>query len=81
MSLWQKTKLIAGFIQAAFTKLTPEDIEKLKSGGLMSELIQEMSRVYPSLAKHILHERDLYLTSTLVRIRLNSKLIAQLSVL
>lgn len=63
MSLWQRAKLFAGLMAGMFdeTDITEEDLRKLRSKDLLSELLQELSQVMPQLKRVLIDERDRYL--------------------
>lgn len=65
LSIWKKIKFLAYIIISSFKDIKAEDVEKLKSSDIMSELIEELSAQFPSLVEHIITERDLYLTESL----------------
>lgn len=65
MSLWHKVHFAGSLIVAAFSSISAEDIETLKQGDLLESVIKELTERYPSLAKHIVEERDQFLAHTI----------------
>nr|XP_016436452.1 PREDICTED: traB domain-containing protein-like [Nicotiana tabacum] len=72
MPLWHKTKfLFSLFFQALFLP-NPEDLNKMLKEmddvDMLTLVIQEMSKHFPTLWTTLVHERDLYMSSTLLRV-------------
>lgn len=72
MPRWHKIKLIYSlFFQAVFLPST-EDLNKMLKEmddiDMLTLVIQEMSKHYPTLMETLVHERDLYMSSTLLRV-------------
>jgi pheromone shutdown protein TraB len=65
MSLWHKIHFAGSLVLAAFSSISAEDIESLKQEDLLEGVIKELTERYPSLAKHIVQERDQYLAQTI----------------
>jgi pheromone shutdown protein TraB len=65
LSTWQKLKLGYELLKVSFSSIKTEDLEQLKNKDILTDLIQELGLHYPSLAIHLLHERDLYLAHKL----------------
>lgn len=65
LSSWQKVKLGYELLKVSFSSIKAEDIESLKNQDILTEMIKELSKQYPTLYTHLLAERDLYLASRL----------------
>lgn len=65
LTLWKKIKFLVYIIVSSFKDIKAEDIERLKSTDIMTELIEELGTQFPTLVEHIITERDLYLTESL----------------
>lgn len=61
LSAWKKVKLGYELLKVSFSNIKTEDIEMLKNQDILTEMIMELSKQYPSLHAHLLAERDLYL--------------------
>jgi pheromone shutdown-related protein TraB len=63
MSLFQKFKLLAGLLESVFgdVEISEEELEKLRSQDVLSELMNEMAEAMPSLKTALIDERDTYL--------------------
>jgi pheromone shutdown-related protein TraB len=77
MSLWQRAKLFAALVAGMFddAEITEEDLRRLRSKDLLSELLQELSRVMPQLKKVLIDERDQYLAER-IRATAGAKVVA-----
>lgn len=62
-SLWNKCKLLATLISAAFSneEITAEELEQLKSQDTLQTLMQEMAKELPMVKEVLIDERDQYL--------------------
>ncbi|XP_058210662.1 uncharacterized protein LOC131323059 [Rhododendron vialii] len=71
MPLWHKTKLFYSLVFQAFFLPSPEDLNQmLKELGdvdMLTLVIQEMSKQFPTLMETIVYERDQYMSATLLR--------------
>ncbi|XP_074284955.1 uncharacterized protein LOC141610657 [Silene latifolia] len=72
MSLWHKTKLMYSlFFQAVFLP-SAEDLDKMLKDmndvDMLTLVIQEMSKQFPTLMETLVNERDRYMSSALFRI-------------
>lgn len=72
MSLWHKTKfLFCMFFQAIWLP-SPEELNKMMRQmgdvDVLTLVIQEMSKTFPSLIETLVNERDLYMSSTLLKV-------------
>ncbi|KAI8558303.1 hypothetical protein RHMOL_Rhmol04G0080800 [Rhododendron molle] len=70
MPLWHKTKLFYSLVFQAFFLPSPEDLNQmLKELGdvdMLTLVIQEMSKQFPTLMETIVYERDQYMSATLL---------------
>lgn len=64
-NFWNKSKLIAQLIAAAFSNEKPdtEEIEKLKKASELDLMMEEMAAYLPSVKEVLIDERDKYLAS------------------
>ncbi|KAF2292195.1 hypothetical protein GH714_015790 [Hevea brasiliensis] len=71
MPLWHKTKLLYSLLFQAFFLPSPEDLNKMLKEmddvDMLTLVIQEMSKEFPTLMETLVHERDQYMSSTLLR--------------
>jgi len=72
MSLWHKTKfLFCMFFQAIWLP-SPEELNKMMRQmgdvDVLTLVIQEMSKTFPSLIETLVNERDIYMSSTLLKV-------------
>ncbi len=65
LPLWEKTKLMWQLLRAMFSKISKEDIERMKQSDVLTELMIEFCEYFPSLSRVLLQERDLYLARSL----------------
>lgn len=65
LSTWQRIKLGWDLLKVSFSNISAEDLEQLKNKDILTELVHELSRQYPSLCTHLLSERDLFLAHKL----------------
>ncbi|XP_030459671.1 uncharacterized protein LOC115680052 [Syzygium oleosum] len=72
MPLWHKTKLIYSLLFQAVFLPSPEDLNKmlkdLDDVDMLTLVIQEMSKEFPTLMETLVHERDQYMSSTLLKV-------------
>jgi pheromone shutdown-related protein TraB len=72
MPLWHKAKLVYTLLfQAVFVPSSDELNNMLKEMGdndMLTLVIQEMSKEYPTLMETLVHERDQYMSSTLLKV-------------
>jgi len=59
-NFWNKSKLLASLIDSAFSreKLSEDDIEKLKEGTELEQMMNEMANFLPSVKEVLIDERD-----------------------
>ncbi|KAL5730957.1 hypothetical protein ACHQM5_003731 [Ranunculus cassubicifolius] len=72
MKLWHKVKfLYSMFFQAMFLP-SPEALNKMLKEmddvDMLTLVVQEMSKAFPTLMETLLYERDLYMSSTLLKV-------------
>nr|DAD23264.1 TPA_asm: hypothetical protein HUJ06_024727 [Nelumbo nucifera] len=72
MTLWHKVKfLCCAFFQTIFLPSSEDLNKKLKEMDdvdMLTLMVQEMSKAFPTLMETLLYERDLYMSSTLLRV-------------
>lgn len=64
-SLWNKCKLLATLISAAFSneEISEEELEKLKNQETLESMLEEVAKELPSVKEVLIDERDLFLAS------------------
>ncbi|MBN1835876.1 MAG: TraB/GumN family protein, partial [Spirochaetales bacterium] len=62
---WGRNKLLASMLASVFTneKLTPEEIEKLKTRTTFQSMLEELASYMPSVKEVLIDERDRYLAT------------------
>nr|WP_321306161.1 TraB/GumN family protein [uncultured Sphaerochaeta sp.] len=75
-NLWNKAKLIATIISAAFSneKISEEELEALKRADVMQGMMDEMAKELPSVKEVLIDERDRYLATSIFLSPGNKKL-------
>jgi len=72
MPLWHKMKLVYYLLfQALFllsTEVLNQMLKEMDDVDMLTLVIQEMSKEFPTLMETLVHERDLYMSSTLLRV-------------
>lgn len=72
MPLWHKTKLMYSLLFQAVFLPSPEDLNKmlkdLDDVDMLTLVIQEMSKEFPTLMETLVHERDQYMSYTLLKV-------------
>nr|GMD04512.1 traB domain-containing protein [Ipomoea batatas] len=72
MPLWHKTKLVYSLMFQAVFLPSPEDLNRMLKEmddvDMLTLVIQEMSKQFPTLMETLVHERDQYMASTLLRV-------------
>ncbi|KAJ0966097.1 hypothetical protein J5N97_027235 [Dioscorea zingiberensis] len=72
MTLWHRTKFLFYILfQAIFLPSTEELNKMLKEMDdvdMLTLVIQEMSKAFPTLMETLIHERDMYMASTLLKV-------------
>jgi len=64
LSLWEKLRLMWMILREPM-ELKPEDVERFKNHDIITEMIEEATKHFPSLSRTIIDERDMYLSHTL----------------
>ncbi|MGH0054493.1 MAG: TraB/GumN family protein [Sphaerochaetaceae bacterium] len=66
-NLWNKAKLIATIISAAFSneKISEEELKALKKADVMQSMMDEMAKELPSVKEVLIDERDRYLATSI----------------
>ncbi|XP_077243500.1 uncharacterized protein LOC143884026 [Tasmannia lanceolata] len=72
MKLWHKAKFLYYILFQAMFLPSPEDLNKMLKEmddvDMLTLVIQEMSKEFPTMMQTLLHERDLYMSSTLLKV-------------
>ncbi|KAM7492334.1 hypothetical protein LguiA_035255 [Lonicera macranthoides] len=72
MPLWHKTKLLYSLLFQAFFLPNAEDLNRMLKEmddvDMLTLVIQEMSKEFPTLMETLVHERDKYMSSKLLRV-------------
>ncbi|ESQ51892.1 hypothetical protein EUTSA_v10017883mg [Eutrema salsugineum] len=72
MPLWHKVKFLCSLVSQAVFLLSPEKLEKMLKDmndvDTLTLVIQEISKEFPSLMETLVHERDKYMASMLLRV-------------
>lgn len=63
LGFWGKFKLFFSLVLAIFSdeKITEEELDKLKSGDMLTSALSELSKSFPELKETLIDERDRYL--------------------
>lgn len=71
MPLWHKIKLLYSLLFQAVFLPSPEELNKMLKDmddvDMLTLVIQEMSKEFPTLMETLVHERDQFMSSTLLR--------------
>ncbi|XP_038981846.1 traB domain-containing protein-like isoform X2 [Phoenix dactylifera] len=72
MTLWHRAKFLYYILFQAIFLPDPEDLNKMLKEmddvDMLTLVIQEMSKAFPTLMETLLHERDMYMSSTLLKV-------------
>lgn len=72
MSLWHRTKFLYYIVSQSLFLPSSEDLNKMLKDmddvDMLTLVIQEMSKAFPSLMETLLHERDMYMSSKLLKV-------------
>ncbi|CAN6346300.1 unnamed protein product [Urochloa humidicola] len=72
MSLWHRTKFLYYIIFQSIFLPSPEELNQMLKDmddvDMLTLVIQEMSKAFPSLMETLLHERDMYMSSKLLKV-------------
>lgn len=63
LGFWGKTKLFFTLVLSIFSdeKITEEDLEKMKSGDMLTSALSELAKSFPQLKESLIDERDKFL--------------------
>jgi len=64
MSAWEKARFVLDMLWESFS-ISQQEVEDAKNEDVLSKLMSEMKQKFPSAAKVIIDERDIYLTGML----------------
>ncbi|KAJ4981168.1 hypothetical protein NE237_032005 [Protea cynaroides] len=71
-SLWHKAKFLYSILFQAVFLPSPEELNKMLKEmddvDMLTLVIQDMSKAFPTLMETLVYERDLYMSSTLLRV-------------
>ncbi|KAL5056427.1 hypothetical protein RYX36_037109 [Vicia faba] len=77
MPLWYKTKLVYSLLFQAVFLPSSKDLNKMlkemDDSDMLTLVIQEMSKEFPTLMETLVHERDQYMSSTLLKVANESR--------
>ncbi|KAI5389991.1 hypothetical protein KIW84_075346 [Lathyrus oleraceus] len=77
MPLWYKTKLVYSLLFQAVFLPSSDDLNKMlkemDDSDMLTLVIQEMSKEFPTLMETLVHERDQYMSSTLLKVANESR--------
>ncbi|XP_062181464.1 uncharacterized protein LOC133885738 [Phragmites australis] len=72
MSLWHRAKFLYYIVFQSIFLPSPEELNKMLKDmddvDMLTLVIQEMSKAFPSLMETLLHERDMYMSSKLLKV-------------
>ncbi|XP_058210666.1 uncharacterized protein LOC131323064 [Rhododendron vialii] len=72
MPLWHKIKLLYSVVFQAFFLPSSEDLNKMlkemDDADMLTRVIQDMSKQFPTLMETLVHERDQYMSATLLEV-------------
>ncbi|XP_020577393.1 traB domain-containing protein [Phalaenopsis equestris] len=72
MSIWHRAKFLYYIIFQTFFLPSPEDLNKMLKDmddvDVLTLVIQEMSKAFPTIMETVLHERDIYMSSKLLKV-------------
>ena len=74
-SLWNKCKLLATLISAAFSdeEVTEQDLEDLKKQDTLETMLNEVAKELPTVKEVLIDERDRYLATSIYKAEGNKK--------
>jgi len=70
LGLWQRLKLMGSLLDSAFgveEKMSEEELERLKEGDVLSEMLEDLGRNFPTIRERLISERDLWLMDSVYR--------------
>lgn len=67
LSFWEKTKILFTclYVLVVGMKIDAEEVEKIKNGDFITEMVEELASKYPGTTETIINERDKFLTGSL----------------
>ncbi|URD71875.1 TraB family [Musa troglodytarum] len=72
MTLWHRAKFLYYILFQTIFLPSPDDLNKMLKEmddvDMLTLFIQEMSKAFPTLMETLLHERDMYMSSTLLKV-------------
>ncbi|XP_010908929.1 uncharacterized protein [Elaeis guineensis] len=72
MTLWHRIKFLYYILFQAIFLPSPEDLNKMLKEmddiDMLTLVIQEMSKAFPTMMETLVHERDMYMSSTLLKV-------------
>ncbi|KAK2988014.1 hypothetical protein RJ640_011277 [Escallonia rubra] len=72
MPLWHKTKLVYSLLFQSIFLPSPADVNKMlkemDDADMLTLVIQELSKKFPTLMETLVHERDMYMSTTLLKV-------------
>uniref|UniRef100_A0A0E0PPJ8 TraB domain-containing protein n=2 Tax=Oryza TaxID=4527 RepID=A0A0E0PPJ8_ORYRU len=72
MSLWHRAKFLYYIVFQSIFLPSPEELNKMlkdmEDVDMLTLVIQEMSKAFPTLMETLLHERDMYMSSKLLKV-------------
>ncbi|XP_073006138.1 uncharacterized protein [Typha latifolia] len=75
MTLWHRAKFLYYILFQTIFLPSPEDLNKMlkemNDVDMLTLVIQEMSKAFPTLMETLLHERDMYMSSKLLKVANN----------
>ncbi|KAK7257523.1 hypothetical protein RIF29_31555 [Crotalaria pallida] len=79
MPLWHKTKLVYSLLFQAVFLPSSDDLNRMlkemDDSDMLTLVIQEMSKEFPTLMETLVHERDQYMSSTLLKVASENRLV------
>lgn len=75
-NFWNKMKLLATLVSAAFSKeeISEEELAELKKADVLETMLQEMSKELPTIKEVLIDERDLFLAKSMYKAKGRKKL-------
>ncbi|KAK3008387.1 hypothetical protein RJ639_013599 [Escallonia herrerae] len=72
MPLWHKTKLVYSLLFQSIFLPSPAEVNKMlkemDDADMLTLVIQELSKKFPTLMETLVHERDMYMSTTLLKV-------------
>lgn len=68
LGFWEKMKLMGSILGSTFSgdddEVDEAELEKLKEGDVLSEMLEDVGRAYPAVKNRLIDERDLWLMNS-----------------